>query len=250
MYILETRQLTKIYNKKNAYTKALDNYCMKVTSGEFLGIMGPSGSGKSTLLNILGTLDTPTEGHVIINGKDIVNYKNNEVAQFRKKSLGFIFQDFNLMNNLTIKENIILPLTITGEPVFVIEEKLKDISQILNIQNILNKYPYEVSGGQQQRAGAARAIIKNPLLILADEPTGNLDSKSAKDLMQCLVKLNKQYKTTIVMVTHDPLTASYCSSVVFIKDGKCFNQFKNNGDNQAFYNEILEALKALEVCQQ
>jgi len=213
-----------------------------VEKGEFLGIMGPSGSGKSTLLNVISTIDTPSDGTVKIGGKSIIHLDEDELSNFRRKKLGFIFQDYNLLDTLTIKENIILPLSLAKVSVTLIEEKVKKISTILGIDSILSKYPYEVSGGQKQRTAAARAIITEPELILADEPTGALDSKSSMELLGSLSGLNKQNEATIVMVTHDAFAASYCSRIIFIKDGLLDCELERNGSRKEFFNEILKTL--------
>ena len=192
--------------------------------GEFLGIMGPSGSGKTTLLNLLATIDRPTSGTVAIEGTDVSRLRGEQLALFRRRRLGFVFQDYNLLDSLTIGENIALPLVLDRVPVRIIKERLRMLAGQLGIGDILHKYPYEVSGGQQQRAAAARAIIHEPAVILADEPTGNLDSRSAKDLMETLVMLNNMAGVTIVMVTHDAFAASYCRRIQFIRDGELLHR--------------------------
>ena len=244
MTVMEVRNIKKVYNSKfgGNESQALKDVSFSVEKGEFLGIMGPSGSGKSTLLNVISTIDTPSDGTVKIGGKSIIHLDEDELSNFRRRKLGFIFQDYNLLDTLTIKENIILPLSLAKVSVTLIEQKVKKISTILGIDNILSKYPYEVSGGQKQRAAAARAIITEPELILADEPTGALDSKSSTELLGSLSDLNKQNAATIVMVTHDAFAASYCSRIIFIKDGLLDCEIERNGGRKEFFNEILKTL--------
>ncbi|MGN0144326.1 MAG: ABC transporter ATP-binding protein, partial [Clostridium sp.] len=236
-----------IYSTKNSSNKstALNGVSLSVEKGEFLGIMGPSGAGKSTLLNVISTIDSPTSGTVTIGGKSFLNLDEDELSMFRRKKLGFIFQDYNLLDTLTLKENIILPLTLSKEKVSVMEKRLNEISGILNIKKILGKYPYEVSGGQKQRAAAARAIITNPEIIFADEPTGALDSKSSTELLNNLALLNRNNKATIVMVTHDAFAASYCDRILFIKDGILDTEIKKSGSREDFYSEILRTLSKI-----
>ena len=247
MEVLRASGLSKIYGGKagKLATQALDNVSFKIDKGEFISIMGPSGSGKTTLLNLLSTIDKPTTGHVLIAGDDIAQLKGEKLAAFRRRELGFIFQDFNLLDTLTIEENILLPLVIDRVPLKVMQAKLQTVSTGLGITDILNKYPYEVSGGQQQRAAAARAIIHDPTLVLADEPTGNLDSKSAKDLMESLQRLNNNNQTTILMVTHDPFAASYCRRILFIRDGKIYTEIHSGDNRQTFFQQILDVLSML-----
>lgn len=247
MDVLKAMNLTKEYGGKNGstITTALNNFNISINSGDFTCIMGPSGSGKTTLLNILATIDEPTSGGVIINGTSVADLNEKDKSLFRRKKLGFIFQDFNLLNSLTIKENIILPLVLDKFKVDTIENKINDISSVLNIQNILNKKPYEVSGGQQQRAACARAIIHDPAIILADEPTGNLDSKASMDVMTSLTNLNEEKGATIAMVTHDPFAASFSKRVIMIKDGKFFLEIAHSGDRQVFFKKILDSLSLL-----
>lgn len=247
MSVLRAANITKIYgNKKGGLTvKALDKFSISIEEGEFVGVMGPSGSGKTTLLNILATIDTPSSGELYINGTNPMSLDEKRTALFRRKELGFIFQDFNLLDSLSIKENIILPLALEKERPKIIEEKVNLIAEILGIKNILNKRPYEISGGQQQRAACARALIHNPSIILADEPTGNLDSKSSQELMESLNRLNKERKATIMMVTHDPFAASFCNRIIMIKDGKVFLEIVKGGNRQAFFQEILDSLSLL-----
>ncbi|MFL0249005.1 ABC transporter ATP-binding protein [Clostridium neuense] len=244
MSVLKAENITKVYGDKRGglKVKALDKFNINVEKGEFVGVMGPSGSGKSTLLNILATIDTPSSGEIFINGTNISNLDDKKAALFRRNELGFIFQDFNLLDSLSIKENIILPLVMDKMKVSEIEKRVQSIAEILNIEKILEKRPYETSGGQQQRAACARALIHNPSLILADEPTGNLDSKAAEDVMESLEKLNRENEATIMMVTHDPFSASFCKRIIMIKDGKYFLEIVRGGNRQAFFKEIMDAL--------
>ncbi|SCG84361.1 hypothetical protein DW1_2801 [Proteiniborus sp. DW1] len=247
MSVLKADNITKIYgNKKSGLTvKALDKFSINIENGEFVGVMGPSGSGKTTLLNILATIDTPSSGELYINGTNPMKLNEKRTALFRRKELGFIFQDYNLLDTLSIKENIILPLALEKVKTKEIEERVSDIADLLNIKEILNKRPYEVSGGQQQRAACARALIHNPSIILADEPTGNLDSKSSQEVMESLKNLNEERNATIMMVTHDPFAASFCHRIVMIKDGKFFLEIVKGGNRQAFFQEILDSLSLL-----
>lgn len=247
MTILDVQQLKKVYKSKIGFNQypALNGVSFKVEEGEFLGVMGPSGSGKTTLLNILGTIDRPTSGRVLVGGEEIYRMKNKQLANYRRNNIGFVFQDYNLLNTLTIKENILLPLALNDSKASLMVTKVDQLAKDLNIYDILEKYPYEVSGGQQQRTAAARAVITNPKIVLADEPTGNLDSKSTKELLELLNFLNKEYKTTILMVTHDVFTASYSNRILFIRDGKLFNElFK--GDNQKdYFDRIIDMMAVL-----
>ncbi|MBU5227994.1 ABC transporter ATP-binding protein [Clostridium senegalense] len=247
MNIMEVKDVKKVYSSKQvgSESKALNGVSFFVQRGEFLGIMGPSGSGKSTLLNVISTIDSPTSGTILLRGKSFLNLNEDELSMFRRKQLGFIFQDYNLLDTLTIKENIILPLSLSKVDVASMEEKLKKISSILNIEDILEKYPYEVSGGQKQRAAAARAIITEPEIIFADEPTGALDSKSSTELLNNLSLLNRNNKATIVMVTHDAFAASYCDRIIFIKDGVLHTEIEKTKGRKDFYNEILSTLATI-----
>lgn len=247
MAVLKAQALSKIYGSKHSGVtyRALDQFNLEVEQGEFVGVMGPSGSGKTTLLNVLSTIDKPTSGRIEVNGTDPSGLKNKELALFRRRRLGFIFQDFNLLETLSIKENIVLPLVLDNMKVDEIERRLKEIVDVLGIAHIMDKRTYEVSGGQQQRAAIARAIIHRPAIVLADELTGNLDSKSAKDAMESLKRLNEERDTTILMVTHDPFAASYCRRIVFIKDGKLFSEIRRGTNRQAFFQQILDALSVL-----
>ncbi|NMD71632.1 ABC transporter ATP-binding protein [Bacillus sp. DNRA2] len=243
METLKVEKLTKIYNGKVSY-KALSNIDLTIKQGEFVGIMGPSGSGKTTLLNVISTIDTPTSGEVFINGKNPHTLNPEQLAAFRRQQLGFVFQSFNLLPTLTVKENILLPLTLDGTDIKEMNVKLTEIAVKLGIEEILDKRTYEISGGQAQRTAIARATIHQPQLLLADEPTGNLDSKSARDVMELLLKLNKA-DTTMMLVTHDPMAASYCSRVIFIKDGELYNEIYNGDSRQVFYQKIMNVLSLL-----
>lgn len=247
MFVLETKGLSKIYGSKGkgVAVKALDNFSMAVKEGEFLGVMGPSGSGKTTLLNILATIDTPSSGEVLINGENPHKLNKDSLALFRRKNLGFIFQDFNLLDTLSVKENIALPLVLDGVNSMEIERKVRELAKMLDIENILNKRTYEISGGQQQRTACARALINNPSIILADEPTGNLDSKASNDLMEALERINKERGATIVMVTHDAFAASFCNRIVMIKDGKFFLEIVKSSTRKVFFKEILDSLSLI-----
>ena len=239
--VLEVKNIEKYYGNKSTLTKAIDNISFDVEEREFVGIMGASGSGKTTLLNCISTIDRVTAGHILVGGKDITKLKGNHLNKFRREELGFIFQDFNLLDTLTAYENIALALTIQKVGAKEIEIRVKDIAEKLDITDILNKYPYQVSGGQKQRIASARAIITNPKLILADEPTGALDSKSAKRLLSTFVTLNQKLHATILMVTHDAFTASYADRIIFIKDGRIFNEIiKGNDTRKEFFEKIIE----------
>lgn len=244
MEMLEIRKLSKIYNGKVS-THALNNIDLTIEQGEFVGIMGPSGSGKTTLLNMVSTIDTPSSGKVLINGQNPHQMKKNQLAQFRRRHLGFVFQDFNLLDTLTIAENIVLPLTLDKKSIKEMDQKLKEVAEKLGIVEILNKRTYEVSGGQRQRAAIARATIHSPALLLADEPTGALDSKSSRNVMEMMEKINQMDGTTTMLVTHDPLAASYCNRVVFIKDGELYNEIHRGQNRQAFFQEIIDMLSFL-----
>ena len=239
--VLEVKNIEKYYGNKSNLTKAIDNISFNVEKGEFVGIMGASGSGKTTLLNCISTIDRVTAGKIIINNQDITKLKGNQLNKFRREELGFIFQDFNLLDTLTAFENIALALTIQRVKPKLIEERVNEVAKKLNIVDILNKYPYQISGGQKQRVASARAIITNPKLILADEPTGALDSKSARQLLESFEDLNKNLNATILLVTHDSFTASYADRILFIKDGKLFNEIvKGEDTRKQFFEKIIE----------
>lgn len=243
---LKVENIQKYYGSKGNITKAVDNISFDVLEGEYIGIMGASGSGKTTLLNCISTIDTVTAGHIFIDGKDITEMKAKDLSKFRREKLGFIFQDFNLLDTLTAFENISLALTITKTPANQIEKRVLEVAKLLDITDVLRKYPYQMSGGQKQRVASARAIVTNPTLILADEPTGALDSKSARMLLENFKNLNEEINATILMVTHDAFTASYCKRILFIKDGKIFNELiRGNETRKEFFNRIMEVIALL-----
>ena len=238
--------ILSVENIEKYVTKAIDHISFKVDKGEFVGIMGPSGSGKTTLLNCISTIDKVTTGHIIINDKDITKLKSKVLEEFRKDELGFIFQDFNLLDTLTAYENIALALTIQGRKPKEIDGLIQEVAKKLEITQVLNKYPYQMSGGQKQRVASARAIVTNPSIILADEPTGALDSKSSRLLLESFEKLNEELEATILMVTHDAFTASYAHRILFIKDGKIFNELvRGNDTRKEFFNRIIEVMTIL-----
>ncbi|WP_042224973.1 ABC transporter ATP-binding protein [Oceanobacillus manasiensis] len=246
MPILTAANLTKIYgSKRGIHHEALHQFHLSVDKGEFLGIMGPSGSGKTTLLNLLSTIDTPTSGAVTINQTTVTNLTKNKLATFRRKETGFIFQDYNLLETLTVGENIMLPLTLNKWKVKEMTKRLKLVTEQLGIEDITEKRIFEVSGGQLQRAAIARAIIHDPTIIYADEPTGNLDSKASRQVMESLQFLNQEKKTTTIMVTHDPFAASFCGRVIFIKDGRMFNEIHKGDNRQRFFQDILNVQSLL-----
>lgn len=244
--ILKISKIQKYYGNNSSLTKAIDNISFDVEKGEFVAIMGSSGSGKTTLLNCISTIDKVTSGNIFIENKDITKLKGNNLNKFRREELGFIFQDFNLLDTLTAYENIALALSIQNINAKEIDKRIKKIATDLDIDDILNKYPYQMSGGQKQRVASARAIITNPKLVLADEPTGALDSKSSKMLLERFNYLNSKLNTTILMVTHDAFAASYANRVIFIKDGKIFNEIhKGNDTRKTFFDKIIDVVTIL-----
>lgn len=244
--ILQVENIEKYYGSKGNITKALDNISFTVSKGEFVGVMGPSGSGKTTLLNCISTIDTVTSGHISIQEQDITKLKSGSLARFRRESLGFIFQDFNLLDTLTAYENIALALTIQKTKASAINDRVRDVARKLEIEDVLKKYPYQMSGGQKQRVASARALITDPSLILADEPTGALDSKSSRMLLDSMEKMNRELHATIMMVTHDAFTASYAHRILFIKDGKIFNELIRDSDTRKeFFKRIMEVVTLL-----
>lgn len=244
MAVLEVRELTKIYEGKIA-TKALDNVTFSLEQGEFVGIMGPSGSGKTSLLNAIATIDEPTSGSVRIGGQNPHELGTEEMALFRRRELGFIFQHFNLLDTLTVEENIILPLTLDGTAVSEMKQRAGDIARRLGIETVMEQYPQEISGGQMQRTAIARAMIHHPSLVLADEPTGNLDSKASRDCLEAFAMMNREERTTIMMVTHDAFAASFCHRVIFIKDGRLYNEIHRGDNRQAFFQKIIDMMSLL-----
>ena len=244
--ILRIRNIEKYYGNRTNLTKAIDNISFDVNEGEFVAIMGASGSGKTTLLNCIATIDRVSAGHIYVEGNDITELNDKQLAAFRRDKLGFIFQDLNLLDTLTAYENIALALSIQKVNYKEIDRRIREMSVKLGIEEILNKYPYQMSGGQRQRVSATRAIITNPKLILADEPTGALDSKSSKMLLERLQYLNNDISATILMVTHDTFSASYASRVIFIKDGKIFNEIiRGNKSRKEFFDEIIDVISLL-----
>ena len=244
MSILNINEVTKVYEGK-VTTRALNQLSFEVEKGEFVAVMGPSGSGKTTLLNLISMIDTPTSGEIIFNGMRPQNLNSTELAYFRRRELGFVFQDFNLLPMLTVEENIILPLTLDEQPISLMEERLNGLVDKLGLSTILHKRPDEISGGQAQRTAIARALIHEPSLILADEPTGNLDSNASREVLELLSKMNEEKQATIIMVTHDPIAASYCDRVLFIKDGEFFNEIYKDDRRQTFFQRILNVLSLL-----
>lgn len=234
----------KIYGGKKgtAPTTALCDVSLKIDKGEFVAIMGPSGSGKSTLLNLLSGMDKVTSGNILINGKDISTLNEESLAIFKRENIGFVFQNFNLLNSLTLKENIMLPLILDNKDPSFIEKRADEIMRLFDIEDISSKYPYNVSGGQQQRAAVSRALMNDPSILFADEPTGNLDSRSSKVIMNCFTKLNKDLKSTILMVTHDSFAASYANRILFIKDGNVHMEIIKKGSQKEFFEKILNCI--------
>lgn len=244
--ILKVENIQKYYGNKGSITKALDDISFSVKAGEFIGIMGASGSGKTTLLNCIATIDTVSAGYVNLNGADVTKIKDKEIARFRRENLGFIFQDFNLLDTLTVRENIALALTINRTPVDTIDRRVEEIAQKLHIIPTLDKFPYQISGGEKQRCACARAMINNPKLILADEPTGALDSRSSQMLLDTIQSMNNDLKATILMVTHDAFTASYAKRILFLKDGKIFTEIlRGNDTRRQFFGKILDVMTML-----
>ena len=241
--ILKLDHIQKFYGNQGNITKAINDISFSVGEGEFVGIMGASGSGKTTLLNCISTIDTVSAGHIYLDGTDVTEIKEKALARFRRENLGFVFQDFNLLDTLTISENIALALTINNVPVEQIDGKVREMAETLNITDILDKYPYQVSGGQKQRCACARAIINKPKLILADEPTGALDSHSSQMLLSTMQRINEQLGATILMVTHDAFSASYANRILFLRDGVIFTEIlKGQDSRKVFFEKILDVL--------
>jgi putative ABC transport system ATP-binding protein len=245
--VLEVINAEKYYGEKGSLTKALDEMSFSVEKGDFVGIMGASGSGKSTLLNCISTIDKLSAGQVLIDGTDVNALRGKKLDEFRRDVLGFIFQEFNLLDSMTAYDNIALAMSVQNRPYPEIDAKIKEIAQILGIEEVLNKYPYQMSGGQKQRVAAARAVVTDPELILADEPTGALDSKSARALLECMVRLNTGLGATVLMVTHDAFSASYASRIIFIKDGRIFNEIvRGEGESRKeLFNRIAKVTAVL-----
>ncbi len=241
--VLEVNHVEKVYGSRNNVTRALADVSFTVDKGEFVGIMGASGSGKSTLLNCVSTIDTVTSGSVVINGADVTRLKHDKLTRFRREQLGFIFQDSNLLDTLTARENIALPLTIARVPAKETLARVEQVAQRLDIAGVLDKYPYQMSGGQQQRVAAARALVTDPAIILADEPTGALDSKNARLLLESFEAMNRQYQATVLMVTHDSFAASYTNRVLFIRDGRIFTELRRgDSSRREFFDRIMEVV--------
>lgn len=239
--VLHAQHVRKSFGTRGNVQQVLKGIDLRVMEGEFVGIMGPSGAGKTTLLNILATIDRPTEGSILIGQTDISRMKERELSAFRREQLGFIFQDYNLLDTLTVKENILLPISLSKVKKVVVEERFQSIASVLGIEDVAYKYPNEISGGQKQRTSAARALINKPSIVFADEPTGALDSKSAASLLGTLEEINRQRGVTIMMVTHDPVASSYCSRVVFLRDGAIYAElYKGERSRHAFFQEILK----------
>ncbi|MDL2300035.1 ABC transporter ATP-binding protein [Clostridiaceae bacterium OttesenSCG-928-D20] len=244
--MLQVQNVEKYYGSKNNVTKALDRISFEVRRGEFIAIMGASGSGKTTLLNCISTIDTVSAGNILLDGENVTEISGSELAKFRRERLGFIFQDFNLLDTLTLEENIGIALTINHVEPKSVQRKVREVAHQLGIVDALEKFPYQVSGGQKQRAACARAMVAGQSLILADEPTGALDSKSSKSLLEIMTGMNQNSDATILMVTHDAYSASYASRILFLKDGRLFNELiRGKRTRQVFYHETLDVLALL-----
>ncbi len=247
MVILDAQNLVKVYGGSSGEgtTKALDGVSLSIKHGEFVAIMGPSGSGKTTLLNVLSGIDQPSSGEISISGQEISEMTGDALALFRRKQLGFVFQEFNLLDSLTVKENIILPMVLEKNTAPEMESKVQSLADLFEIRSILDKYPYNISGGQQQRTAVSRALVNEPAMIFADEPTGNLDSKSSAVIMECFEKIVNDLGTTVLLVTHDVFAASYCHKVVFIKDGLIHSSIVKKGNRKESLNQIMDHLAVL-----
>lgn len=243
--IVKVSNLIKEYGQKEGAFRALKDINLEILEGEFIGIMGPSGSGKTTLLNVMSTIDKATSGKVIIDENDVSNIKEREMAKFRRDTIGFVFQDFNLLDNMTIRDNIALPLTLNNVKASIILEKINKLTSMLGINNQLDKYPYQLSGGQKQRAAICRALITSPKVIFADEPTGALDSKASSELLESFKNINKELGTTIIMVTHDAMAASYCNRIMFLKDGRISGRLDSNGNKKELFKKTLNMLAVM-----
>ncbi|TEB07153.1 Bacitracin export ATP-binding protein BceA [Pelotomaculum schinkii] len=243
--MIKVNNLTKLYGQRGVVCRALHEVSLEIGAGEFVAVMGPSGSGKTTLLNIISTIDKSTEGTVIIDGRETGAFKERELALFRRDVIGFVFQEFNLLDNMTIRDNIALPLTLNNIKAEEILRKVQELTVLFGIDNQLDKYPYQLSGGQKQRAAVCRALVNEPKILFADEPTGALDSKSASELLACFQNVKNQYGTTVVMVTHDASAASYCDRVMFLKDGMISGKLETNGNAEEFFKKILNMVALL-----
>lgn len=248
--VVEIKNLVKSYGGKDYQTKVLKNINLDIYENDFIAIMGPSGAGKSTLLNMISTLDKPTHGQIIIDGEDVSNVSNKRLSKIRQEKIGFIFQDYNLLDNMTLADNIALPLSLNGVKNTEAIARTKAMAELFGLSNHLNKYPYQLSGGQKQRGASARALITNPRIIFADEPTGALDSKSSKDLLVSLKNANERGNATILMVTHDAYSASYAKQVYFLSDGSIKCRLNHTGKRKQFYDEILSLLASMGSDQQ
>lgn len=238
--VVEIKNLVKSYGAKGFQTKVLKGIDLTIYKDDFIAIMGPSGSGKTTLLNILSTIDKPTQGTVMLDGKDVTRIKNKELAKLRRDKIGFVFQDYNLLDTMTLQDNIALPLALGGIHVRDIQERVEELGKLFGLSDHLKKYPYQLSGGQKQRGAVCRALITNPEIIFADEPTGALDSKAGKDLLECLKQVNESGRATILMVTHDPYSASYARDVYILSDGMVKCRLSKGSDRKEFYNRIID----------
>lgn len=243
--MIKVNNLTKLYGQRGVVCRALHEVSLEIGAGEFVAVMGPSGSGKTTLLNIISTIDKSTEGTVMIDGRETGAFKERELAVFRRDVIGFVFQEFNLLDNMTIRDNIALPLTLNNIKAEEILRKVQELTVLFGIDNQLDKYPYQLSGGQKQRAAVCRALVNEPKILFADEPTGALDSKSASELLACFQNVKNQYGTTVVMVTHDASAASYCDRVMFLKDGMISGKLETNGNAEEFFKKILNMVALL-----
>ncbi|MGG7177473.1 ABC transporter ATP-binding protein [Clostridium paraputrificum] len=247
MKVLEVEDITKIYSSKGISnsTRALNGVSFSIEKGEFVGVMGPSGSGKTSLLNILSGINKPTSGRTEIVGKNINTMSEDDLSLFRRQKLGFVFQEFNLLDSLTLKENIMLPMILDKKSNEYMNNKADEIMSVFDIKDIGNKYPYEISGGQQQRVAVSRAVVNEPVIVFADEPTGNLDSKSSNAVMKLFTKMNRELESTILMVTHDAFAASFCKKIIFIKDGSISMEIISSGNRKEFFDKILNCLAVL-----
>ncbi len=243
--IVEVSKLIKNYGRLANKHKVLKGIDLEINEGEFISIMGPSGSGKTTLLNIMSTIDKATSGMVIIDSKDVNSLREDELARFRRDVIGFVFQDFNLLDSMTIRDNIALPLTLNSEKIEIILERINKLTKLLGIEKHLDKYPYQLSGGQKQRAAICRALITSPKVIFADEPTGALDSKSSVEVLECFANINKSYNTIIVMVTHDARAASYADRIMFLKDGSISGELYSSGNKSEMFKKILNMIAVM-----
>ena len=243
--IIEAKNLTKTYGRKGSLCRALKNINLNINKADFVSVMGPSGSGKTTLLNIVSTIDSPTNGEVLLDGKALDGLSPKETADLRRELIGFVFQDFSLLDNMTIRDNISLPLSLNGTGAVEIQKRTTELAAAFSIESQLDKYPYQLSGGQKQRAAVCRALIYKPGILFADEPTGALDSKSAAELLACFRNIRESYNTTIVMVTHDASAASYSDRVLFLKDGEIHGKLEAGAGRKEFFRKILNMVAAL-----